>query len=109
MSARPVTSKLLGMRISGAGRGWVALLGTLTAVCLAVGLIAVLVALGQNGGCAVGSFAPDSDSFGWQPCSALNPNLVWGGVLAIAGLLLAGFTGLAGAIVGSRLGATQAR
>ncbi|WP_146242635.1 hypothetical protein [Curtobacterium sp. MCPF17_047] len=76
---------------------WVAALGTLTAVCLIVGLIAVFVALGQNGGCEVGRFTPDGE--GWQPCSAVNPKLVWGGALSVVGLVLAGFTGLAGALV----------
>jgi hypothetical protein len=77
---------------------WVAALGALTAVCLLVGLIAVFVALGQNGGCEVGQFTPDGEG-GWQPCSAVNPNLVWGGALSVVGLVLAGFTGLAGAVV----------
>ncbi|PZE90436.1 hypothetical protein [Curtobacterium sp. MCBD17_008] len=86
---------------------WVAALGTLTAVCLLVGLIAVFVAVGQNGGCEVGQFTPGGDV--WQPCSALNPHLVWGGALSAVGLVLAGFTGLAGAVVAALAGSPRDR
>ncbi|WP_282820093.1 MULTISPECIES: hypothetical protein [Curtobacterium] len=78
------------MKLSNGSRAWVSVLGVLAMVCLAVGFGGVIAAFVQNGGCEVGSFTPDAGV--WQPCSALNPALVWGGALAAIGILLMGLT-----------------
>lgn len=84
--------------LSGAQR-WVAASLTLTAVCLVVGLIAVSIgASNLDGWCQVG--APGSDGAQtWEGCTKDTSSLWWGGALAAVGLVLAGMTCLAGAIV----------
>lgn len=85
------------MRLSTGSRAWAITLGTLALACLIVGVVAVSVATADNGGCEVGTFTPDGAS--WQPCSALNPTLVWGAVLAFLGILLTAMTAATAAIL----------
>lgn len=80
-------------------------MAALAILCLTVGFGGVAVAYAENGGCEVGGFVPDGA--GWQPCSAINPSLVWGGVLAVVGMLLAGLAAATAAIATAIAGASN--
>lgn len=87
------------VKTSSGARLWVLALAALTLVCLIVGFVAVGVGVSNLSGlCGV------LDEFGnetLESCERDASSLVWGGVLAVVGLFLAGFTGLAGAVVWS--------
>ena len=74
------------------GQRWVVGLGAFALVLLVIGIIAVAVGLH-----AVGETCSD-DGFE-TPCPGDGSGVVWGGVLAVIGLLHLGLTGLAGALV----------
>lgn len=74
------------------GQRWVVGLGVFALVLFVVGIIAVAVGLD-----AVGETCSD-DGFE-TPCPGDGSGVVWGGVLAVVGLLHLGLTGLAGALV----------
>lgn len=90
-------------------RAWLWILALLSVTCLVVGFTGIISAIAENGGCEVGAFTPDRETF--QSCSALNPTLVWGAVLAVIGLLLSGLTAatatVAAAIAGSKAAASE--
>jgi hypothetical protein len=75
---------------------WILALGLLSVACLAIGSSGLVAAYLENGGCEAGRLTPDSTV--WQPCTALNPKLVWGGILAAIGLILTGLTSASAAI-----------
>jgi len=87
------------VKTSSGARLWVLALAALTLVCLIVGFVAVGVGVSNLSGlCGV------LDEFGnetLESCERDASSLVWGSVLAAVGLFLAGFTGLAGAVVWS--------
>lgn len=85
------------MRLSTGSRAWAIALGTLALACLVVGFAAVSIAIAENGGCEVGTFTPDGTS--WEPCSALNPTLVWGAALVFLGVLATAMTAATAAIL----------
>lgn len=74
------------------GQRWVVGLGVFALVLFVVGIIAVAVGLH-----AVGETCSD-DGF-VTPCPGDGSGVVWGGVLAVVGLLHLGLTGLAGSLV----------
>jgi len=86
--------------LSGA-RWWVLAAGVLTLACAVTGLVAIGTAIRNLAAwCAVG----DVDEWGVQTfegCPGDGSGLWWGSALVVMGLLLAGFTCLAGAVVWS--------
>lgn len=89
------------MKSSNSVRIWLWVLAIIAFSCLAIGFGSIIAAYAENGGCEVGGFKPDGQ--GWQPCSSVNPTLVWGAVLAIIGVLFAGLTAAVGAITAAIL------
>jgi hypothetical protein len=87
------------VKTSSGARLWVLALAALTLVCLIVGLVAIGIGVSN-----LFALCADVDMFGnesLEPCERDASSLAWGGVLAVVGLFLAGFTGLAGAVVWS--------
>jgi hypothetical protein len=87
------------VKTSSGARLWVLALAALTLVCLVVGLIAVGIGVSNLDGLCGGIDESGYQTF--EPCVEDASSLAWGGVLAVVGLFLAGFTGLAGAVVWS--------
>jgi hypothetical protein len=97
---RDVNNLWVRVTTSSGARLWVLALAALTLVCLVTGLIAVGIGVSNLDGLCGGI-----DESGYQatlePCVEDASSLAWGSVLAVVGLFLAGFTGLAGAVVWS--------
>jgi hypothetical protein len=95
---RDVNNLWVRVTTSSGARLWVLALAALTLVCLVTG-IAVGIDVSN-----LSALCGDVDMFGnetLEPCGRDAPSLAWGSVLAVVGLFLAGFTGLAGAVVWS--------
>lgn len=78
------------------GQRWVVGLGIFALVLLVVGLVAVVTTVNASGWCLVASNGSDQT---WEGCQTDDSGIVWGGVLAVVGLLHLGLTGLAGSLV----------
>lgn len=78
------------------GQRWVVGLGVFAIVLLVVGLVAVITTVHASGWCLVASNGSEQT---WEGCQTDDSGIVWGGVLAVIGLLHLGLTGLAGALV----------
>jgi hypothetical protein len=85
---------------SSGARLWVLALAALTLVCLVTGLIAVGIGVSNLDGLC-GAIDESGYQTTLEPCVEDASSLAWGSVLAVVGLFLAGFTGLAGAVVWS--------
>ena len=78
------------------GQRWVVGLGVFALVLVVVGLVAVNVTVHSSGWCLVESNGSDQT---WEGCETDDSGIVWGGILAVIGLVHLGLTGLAGALV----------
>ncbi|MGL3200918.1 MULTISPECIES: hypothetical protein [Curtobacterium] len=78
------------------GQRWVVGLGVFALVLLVVGLVAVITTVHASGWCLVASNGSDQT---WEGCETDDSGIIWGGALAVIGLLHLGLTGAVGALV----------
>lgn len=81
------------------GRVWVLILGALALSCLIVGFIALAVGVANQNGWCEGAPVGSDGVVTAEGCVKDTSGIWWGGALAAIGLLLAGFAGVAGAVV----------